>query len=137
VSVATLLKAQLATNTAIAAIVSARIYPVKLPEHPTLEAISYQRVSNTEQKGTSTLRDSRWQINCWADHYSEAHTLAAAVKTALEEWHDLDQTPGVNMARIANELDDYEDDVKTFRVILDVILTTTGDCLQRLPMNQL
>lgn len=132
-SIEALVYGRLTTYSGITAIASTRTYPMKLGQYPTLPAVTYQKISNSEQKGTSTLKDSRWQINCWSKErengngYSEAHSLAAQVKAAFEEWHDLDQTPGVLMARVVGELDDYDDDAKQYRVILDVMLTTTGD----------
>lgn len=118
------LKAALAGNSGITNLVSTRIYPVQLPQTPTYEAITYLRVSNSGQNGTSTRRESRWQIDCWAQTYAEAHVLAGAVKTALEEYHDVS---GIEYARVVNELDDYDPDVDAYRTIVDVILTTTGD----------
>lgn len=126
-SIEALVYTRLTTYSGITAIASTRTYPMRLPQTPTYPAITYQKISNSEQKGTSTLKDSRWQINCWASTYSGAKALAAQVKTAFEEWHDLDQTPGVLMARMVGELDDEDDETKTYRVILDVMLTTTGD----------
>lgn len=126
-SIEALVYGRLTTYSGITAITSTRTYPMILPQRPTYPAVTYQKISNTEQKGTSTLRDSRYQLNLWATTYAEAHSLAAQVKAAFEEWHDLDQTPGVNMARVAGELDDYDDDALVYRVIVDVILTTTGD----------
>ena len=122
-----LLHAGLAGDSGISSIVGARIYPLKLPQSPTYEAISYERISNTGQDGTSNRKESRWQINCWARTYAEAQTLSAAVKAFAEEWHDADQTPGIAWARVVNELDDYDETAEVYRVIVDVILHTTGD----------
>jgi hypothetical protein len=125
-TIETLVYGRLTTYSGISAITT-RVYPMLLPQSPTYEALTYQKISNTEQKGTSTLKDARFQLNCWAQTYGEAHALAAQVKIAFEEWHDLDQTPGVNMARVVGETDEYDDDVEVYRVIIDVMLTTTGD----------
>jgi hypothetical protein len=126
-SIEALVYGRLTTYSGITAIASTRTYPMRLPQTPTLPAVTYQKISNSEQKGTSTLKDSRYQLNCWASTYAEAHSLAAQIKAAFEEWHDLDQTPGVLMARMVGETDTEDDDTKTYRVILDVMLTTTGD----------
>ena len=126
-SVATLLRAGLAEDSGIAAIVSTRIYPLLLPQTPTLEAITYQRISSTGQNGTSERKESRWQINCWAATYGETVALAAAVKSFVEEWHDVSETPGIDFARVVNELDDYDDVADVYRSILDIMLHTTGD----------
>lgn len=133
-SIGTLLYSALSNNGGITAITSTRIYPLLLPSNnPTLPALTYQRISNTGQDGTSNRKETRYQINCWArkreggNGYQETQTLSAAVKAALEEYHDADQTPGISWARVVNELDDYDDDAEVYRTILDVILHTTGD----------
>lgn len=114
----------------ISALVSTRVYPLKLPQPPTLEAITYERVSNGPQNGTTDIRESRWQINCWAETYSEAHALARQVKLAFEEHKDTDQSPGIKQSYVVNEFDDYDDQpgvTGVYRTIVDVILVTTGD----------
>ena len=125
-SIESLVYGRLTSYSGITAITT-RAYPLLLPQSPTYEALTYQKISNTEQKGTSTLKDARFQLNCWAASYGEAHALATEVKAAFEEWHDLDQIPGVNFARVVGETDEYDDDTKVYRVIIDVMLTTTGD----------
>lgn len=133
-TIGALVYSALANNAGITAIVTGRIYPLLLPANsPTLPAITYQRISSTGQDGTSNRKESRYQINCWsrkregANGYQETQTLSAAVKAALEEYHDADQTPGISWARVVNELDDYDDEAEVYRIILDVILHTTGD----------
>lgn len=133
-TIAALLKAGLAADSGITAIVGTRIYPLVLSDNnPTLPAITYQRISNTAQKGTSDLRESRWQFSCWSKRreggngYQESQQLAAAVKTFLEEFNSTAQTPGIKQTLVVNENDDYDDEAKVYRVIIDVILYTTGD----------
>lgn len=125
-TIGTLFREALAV-TGVTNIVSTRIYPMLLPQHPTYEAITYQRISNSSTNGNTALRESRWQVNCFAETYAEAQTLAAAVKTALEDFSDTTETPGIKEAYVTNELDDYDDSGDVFRVIIDVILVTTGD----------
>ena len=126
-TIATLLRGGLIADAGVAALVGTRVYPGLLPQKPTYEAITYERVSNTGQDGSSNRKQSRWQINCWGATYAEAHVLANAVKAALEEWHDVDHTPGIERARVVNEIDDYDDNVEVYRVIVDVMLHTIGD----------
>jgi hypothetical protein len=126
-TIAALLKTALTNISGMGALVSTRIYPVFLPQTPTLPAISFQRISNTGQYGTSDRKQSRWQINCWASTHVGATAVAAAVKAGLEEYHDADQIPAIDWARVVNELDDYDDAAKVYRIIVDVILHTTGD----------
>lgn len=103
--------------------VSQRVYPLKLPQSPTYPAISYQRVSNTGTNGSTPLRQTRYQINCWASTYAGTQTIAAAIKTAFEEYTE----GAIKMSLVVNEIDDYEDEVDVYRTIIDVILDTTGD----------
>ena len=130
-TIGTLLKAALINDTGVAAIVHSRNYPNKLPQHPTYPANTYQRISNSPQNGSTSLRSSRWQISCWAETYGEVQELAAAVKALMEEYTDTAQTPGIKMAEVVNEIDDFDseagEDDKVQRVIIDVMLTTTGD----------
>lgn len=126
-TISSLFKAALFGNSGVTNLVGTRIYPLLLPQFPIYEAISYQRISNTEQNGSTALRETRYQINCWGETYAETQGLAAAVKVALEEYTDTDQTPGIKMSRIVNELDDYDSDAKVYRTIIDVMLVTTGD----------
>jgi hypothetical protein len=109
-TIASLLQSRLANDEDVEALVSTRVYPLILPQKPVYPAISYQRISST---GTQ--------------HAGTSYALAAAVKVCLEEWHEVDETPGVSWARVVNELDDYDDESKTYRIIVDVILHTTGD----------
>lgn len=122
-TIGTLVKSTLTGNSGVSALVSTRVYPLQLPQKPTYEAITYQRISNGPQNGSTAIRDSRWQISCWAETYAEAHVLAAAVKTAFEYLTD----DSIKMAYVVNELDDYDDEAKAYRTIVDVILVTTGD----------
>lgn len=126
-SIATILKAALAADTAINALVSGRIYPVQLPQSVTYPAISYQRISSTGTNGNTAMRESRYQISCWAETYLGGLTLAAAVKALAEGYTNTASTPGIKMTQIVNELDDYDDSARVYRVIVDVIFTTTGD----------
>lgn len=125
-TISSLVKTALSVS-GVTSIVGSRIYPTLLPQAPTYPAITYGRVSNTGQMGTTVLRESRYQIDCWATTYAATQTLAAAVKAALEEHTDTDQTPGIKMSRVVNELDDYDSDAEVYRTIVDVILVTTGD----------
>ena len=103
--------------------VSQRVYPLLLPQNPTYPAISYARVSNTGTNGSTPLRQTRYQINCWARTYAGSQSIAAAIKTALEEYTEDE----IKMCQVVNEIDDYDSEVDVFRVIIDVILDTIGD----------
>lgn len=127
-TIASLLKSGLAANSGVAAIVGTRIYPLVFgSNNPTLPAITYQRISSSGTNGSTALRESRYQINCWATTHVAAVSLSAAVKAFAEEFSDTTSTPGIKMALVVNENDDFDDQAKIYRIIVDVMLTTTGD----------
>ena len=78
---------RLSGNVAVAAIVSTRIYPQKIPQEATLPAIAYARVSARRVKAHAAptgLARARMQVTCVATSYSAVKALAAAVRKALE-----------------------------------------------------
>lgn len=117
----------MANNSGVSTLVSTRIYPRKLPQTPTYPAISYQRISGTPQQGSTDLRNPRYQINCWATTDIGAEALANAVVALFEEYTHEVGAPGIKMTEVVNHLDDYDDATKSYRNIVDVIFTTTGE----------
>jgi len=79
---------KLATDHGVKAIVSDRIYPVKLKEGAQIPAISYQLVDGMPlsqahgepSSGSSDL----YQVNCWGATSAEAKELKEVVKLALD-----------------------------------------------------
>lgn len=65
----------------------ARIYPNTLPQGVTLPAMRYFQVSDPPehtQSGRSKLRHPRWQLDCYADTYLAARTLAGQVIAVID-----------------------------------------------------
>ena len=86
-SIETDLYSTLSNDSGVTAICSTRIYPNPAPESAARPLVSYQMVSGErilDLPGTSNSIRKRIQINCHADTYSGAKTLAAAVFSALE-----------------------------------------------------
>lgn len=108
------LKAYLAADAAVAALVGSRIYPLKLPQAPALPAITYQKVSGPRVislSGYSGLSHPRLQIDCWAATYDQVKALSAAVVAALDAY------PGAIMNDDGR--DNYQPDVELPRVTID------------------
>lgn len=106
----------LTTDTAVAAIVSKRVYPVVIPQKGALPAITYQRVSGRRENGfqAGELTAVRVQVDCWADGYSEVRGLADAARDALIA---ADFLP-------IGDRDGFEDEVQVHRVILEFTIWT-------------
>lgn len=106
--------AVLAANVDVAALVANRIYPLLMPQDVAPPAISYQRVATAPHDDLEGTQNHEWvrvQVDVWDADYAGAKTLAAAVHTALQV------TPVY--AQLLLELDDYDSDLKLYRVIMD------------------
>jgi hypothetical protein len=102
----------LSTNQAITSQLGTRpagdtgVYPVTIPEDPTLPAVSYQIISSTD---TPTLDDplgltkTRVQIECWGETYGAAVQLRHVVTTAIAGYRgSVNGTAIQNILRVTN-----------------------------------
>lgn len=104
-----------AITTYVGASSSARIYPVYLPQDPTLPAMSYQRISSQPQAsmgGFCNLDNPRIQIDCWATSYSAVKGMAEAVRDAMMS------AAAFNALEISDQ-DLFEPDLEIYRVSID------------------
>lgn len=107
-----LIYSTLTTNTAVAAIVTKRVYPVVIPQKGSFPAVTYQRVSGNRVNGldgAGELVQARVQVDCWAESYSAVRALADAVSAALT---------GIGFLPVGDR-DGFEDEVLVHRVILE------------------
>lgn len=119
--------AKLKGTNAVTALVSTRVYPMRMAASVALPAVTYQRISTTPQNhatGTLTGQTARVQIDCWAASYAGAKGVAGAVRDALSGWSDNSGTPVVIMSHLIDEQDDAEPveegtDTTVFRVSQD------------------
>lgn len=73
----------------VAAIVGVRIKPVYVPQGMAVPAITYQQLSGLKGHtlvDSVNMRESLWQINCWATSTLSSRTLADAVRGALDNF---------------------------------------------------
>ncbi len=71
----------------IAAIVSTRVYPNIILQGAAMPALTYQQISGLRDEvmdSPTGLVNSRFQINCWSDTYSETRDLANAVRIRFD-----------------------------------------------------
>lgn len=109
------LRTYLLTQTAVTAIVSTRVYPVRLPQGTTLPAVTYQRVagaSEFDHEGSAGLGRGRWQFDCWALSYAAMVALAESVRAALATYG----------ARIVNVIDMPEPEITIWRRLVELYL---------------
>lgn len=89
---------------ALTALVTARVYEMRLPQRPTLPAVVFQVVNDRHaysHSGLESLRESVISLKAWAADDEAAAALAEAVKDAV---HALDLTgsgSGANFVDLA------------------------------------
>lgn len=104
-------RAVLMQNTKLASLVSNRIYPIFAPQNPVYPLILYRQISrlyNYDTDGRDALLHARIQIDCYAKTLSETHSIAAAIREALDK----------KAFEIRND-EDYEVETSIYRVSLD------------------
>lgn len=112
------LRAALLAAPAVSALVGTRVYPMLLPQSPTLPAIVYQRISSVPDHllGEQSWRaPCRVQLSLWASTYDAMRALTIAVEAALRGYSGA----GIRLVRLLNMTDDYEPETKTYRMIAD------------------
>lgn len=122
------LYAYLAAHAGLSALIGTRLYPVTLPQTPTLPAVIYQRVSGPEvysHQGFSNLVTPRFQFDCRGLTYASAKAVAAQVKAALRGYKGLMGTVSVNGARIENDLDASDPELGHYSVLIDAVIPHT------------
>lgn len=116
---ATLIKVRLLAASAVANLVSSRLYIYQAPQGVQLPCITFFQVSgdvNNTLAGPSNLANERWQIDCWAERYADAIALSSAVKAAM-------LTIGTDLQSVLlSGLSQFEEEEALHRTILDFSL---------------
>lgn len=113
------LTALLAEDVNLAAMVGPRVFPLVLPQNPTLPAIVYQELRSEARAmadGDSGERESRFQLSYWAGSFS-------AIKVGKRLLVDLlSGYAGGGIKRISVEAlrDDYEPQTGWYRQIVEI-----------------
>ncbi len=99
-------------------LIVARLYPLILPQDPTVPAITYQVISGHRfhsTDGASGLSTPRIQFDCWAKTYLEAEALFEALRKRLDGFQGLAVSTKVQAAFFESERDDYDDAARLYR----------------------
>jgi hypothetical protein len=92
VTIGTALRAHLLGDAAIAALVVARIYPLRLPQKTVLPAIVLTRISTVRYghlRGNEALARPRYQVDAWATTHDAATELGGLVRQRLNGYAGL------------------------------------------------
>lgn len=117
---------RLSTYADVLAIVSTRIYPMRLIQNVTFPAISYDRVStdvrDLTHTGTNQTAQGTFQISCFAENPKIAKQLGAAVVKALHGWKGTVSGEKIFRSMVLNETDLFDEEVNIFQVAVDVAI---------------
>lgn len=125
--------ALLLADAPIAALAGDRVYPGRRPQGSTFPSIVCTRISGQPlyvDEGRAGLLDARMQVDCWAQTYTEAKTLARAVDTLLSAFSGV--FAGVNFSYIMLDLENDLNESGAnqseylFRVSMDFIVWVRG-----------
>jgi len=121
----TVLQTRLTTFAGLTPLVGTRVYPLKLPQTPTMPSVTYQRIDGPRESGIAGehgMAHPRIQVDSWASTYGGAKAVAEQVRAALQRWSDATTTPAILDSFIAGDVDIYESDVELNRVSMDFII---------------
>jgi hypothetical protein len=94
------------------AIAGGRIYP-RLPQNVTFPAVRYARITTSRNQsltGAVGVTEASLQVDCMADTYAEAKTLADSVRTLLHGYRGAWGTLKAHLVHLETENDFSEQD---------------------------
>lgn len=109
----------LSADSGVSALVSARIYPLVIPQDVALPAIAYQRISGPrdhDQLGPTGLQEARMQFTVQASSYASAKAVSEAVRAALDGFGG---KSGILATFLENEFDSDSDRLDSVTVRAD------------------
>jgi hypothetical protein len=110
----------LSTAAALEALVGTRVYPLLLPDTPTLPAITLQVVGSQVVNAAFSARGImkyRIQADCWGATYASASAVRDALVTVLDGFvGPLSDGTTVQSAQLLQHLDIFEEDALQYRL---------------------
>lgn len=112
------LKAYLAANAGLLALIAGRVYANKIPQGATMPCLTYQRIDSPrihshDTSGSGGTARPRFQLDCWATTYAASKSISDALRSALNGYKGTMGTVNpvtVQSALIQDErFDDYPD----------------------------
>jgi hypothetical protein len=109
----------------LAALIGDRVYPVQIPQEPTLPAVGYLRVSTMpvqrRDANPPTYTRARFQLDGWAGDFDAMIALRKQIRAAMGAFV-LATVPRVDVALLAGDRDFYEEDTLRWRCTLDYMI---------------
>lgn len=111
----------LENDTALAALISKRIYPRRMPDETDLPCLVYLRVSNVSEMGLDSVHQTRarFRFTPWAERATEVTDVAMALKDALTL---VEIPPDIDRIIPEGEADRYDNDALLYGQDLDFLV---------------
>ena len=120
-----------ASNGAVAALVSTRIYRTALPPGAVMPALVYRRVSNdpfqSHKAQEIKLERTRFTWDCWASDTGTAESLANAVKLLFNGYRGTVDGRKIGGTKVVFEGDLPDPDTNLSLRVVDVLIFDEGD----------
>lgn len=124
-SIEAAIRTHLIGDAGLATLIGARVYPVQLPQRPTLPAITYQRISTlpTQDRGDAAASHARtrYQFDCWAADYDGLLAVRTALVTALGTVAQA-SNPRIDVALQQSQSDGIDTAAGRWRVTMDYFI---------------
>ncbi len=121
------IRSHLMADPAVAPLVAARIYPMRLPQSPVLPALTIQLITGRwliSHSGRNSLRPGeRYQVDCWSKTADGAEALAEAVVDAIGAFRGTWGTVPIGASLISTAQEDFDTGSGLYRQILDFLIT--------------
>lgn len=120
--------AYLSSYVGLSALVGTRVYPLVLPQTPTMPAIAYNRVSSVVERDLSGAARTRvrMQLTCFGTTYGSAKQVARQVREALQDYSGTMGAVRILEATVIGEMDQYEPDLSQYYIPVDVMFLIEG-----------
>jgi len=113
---------RLSTYAGLIALTSTRIYPIILPQNPTLPAVTYQRTDGPRESALGAemgLAHPGIQIDSWGKSYASVKSVATQARAAPQRWSSEATDPVVLDCLLESDGDEYEPGANIYHVRQD------------------
>jgi hypothetical protein len=109
---------RLSNHAGLTTLVGTRIYPIRLPQRPTIPGVTYRVISARRFSAMAVdVADveTRVQVDAWSDKFNDATRgvmqIAAQIRAALVRWMGTTAGLEIQDCYFENEVDFYEEGV--------------------------
>ena len=116
-------------DTTINTMISARMYPLVVPQDAIRPAIAYQVISNVPsyaQTGPAGHSRERIQLTLEGNTYAQARSLAREVRRKLGGYRGVVSDLTIGSIQIENDVDGYSETVRVPVVRMDALMQHNG-----------